>query len=58
MVVHIQTSETAIDDFLNLIRTIAEEKRQAGFVRKSPAAGQQHVWRDPYVRRSSIKTVC
>lgn len=43
MVVHIQTSETAIDDFLNLVRTIAEEKLQAGFVRKAPAMGQQHV---------------
>ena len=33
LVVHIQTAEQAIDDFLGLIRSIAEEKRAAGFVR-------------------------
>jgi len=31
--VHIQTTEQAIDDFLELIRSLAEEKRAAGFVR-------------------------
>jgi len=33
LVVHIQTTEGAIDDFLGVIRGIAEEKRAAGFVR-------------------------
>jgi len=33
LVVHIQTTEQAIDDFLGLIRGLAEEKRAAGFVR-------------------------
>lgn len=33
LVVHIQTTEEAIDDFLGVIRGIAEEKRAAGFVR-------------------------
>lgn len=56
MVVHIQTSEAAIDDFLNLIRTMAEEKLQAGFIRKTPVERQRQVWQDPYVRRT--KNVC
>jgi threonine aldolase len=33
LVVHIRTTEQAIDDFLGLIRSLAEEKRAAGFVR-------------------------
>ncbi len=33
LVVHIQTSEQAIDDFLAVIRSLAKEKKTAGFVR-------------------------
>jgi len=33
LVVHIQTTEQAIDDFLGVIRSLAEEKKAAGFVR-------------------------
>lgn len=32
LVVHIQTSEAAVDDLIALIRELAEEKKQAGFV--------------------------
>ncbi|KAN0121567.1 Pyridoxal phosphate-dependent transferase [Russula decolorans] len=39
LVVHIQTSEQAIDDFLTVIRNLAEEKETAGFVRSVGKAG-------------------
>lgn len=32
MVVHIQTDEKAVDDLLELIGQLAEEKKKAGFV--------------------------
>jgi threonine aldolase len=32
LVVHIQTSPAAVEDFLTVVRTLAEEKRAAGFV--------------------------
>lgn len=32
LVVHLQTSEAAVDDFLTLVRTLVEEKRKEGFV--------------------------
>jgi hypothetical protein len=35
--VHIQTAPEAIDDFVTLINTLAEEKRKAGFVYQPPA---------------------
>ncbi|KAF8895042.1 pyridoxal phosphate-dependent transferase [Gymnopilus junonius] len=49
LVVHIQTSEAAVDDFLNIVRQLSEEKRAAGWVRP-----QNHVngdVKDVYVRR-------
>jgi threonine aldolase len=48
VVVHIQTSEAAVDDFIALIATIAEEKRKAGFVKPET---QVNGHRDVYVRR-------
>lgn len=36
---HIQTSEEAIDDFLGVIRSLAEEKKSAGFVKSVGNAG-------------------
>lgn len=33
LVVHLQTSPEAVEDFLELVRTVAEEKRRAGFVK-------------------------
>jgi threonine aldolase len=48
-VVHIQTSESAIDDFLAVVRELAEEKKKAGFVKPPPQ--QNGVYKDVYVRR-------
>jgi threonine aldolase len=39
LVVHIQTTEQAIDDFLGVVRSLAEEKKAAGFVRSAEKAG-------------------
>ena len=33
LVVHIQTSPQAVEDFLSVVRKLAEEKKAAGFVR-------------------------
>ncbi|KAJ4489524.1 pyridoxal phosphate-dependent transferase [Lentinula edodes] len=49
VVLHIQTSEAAVDDFIKLIATIAEEKRKAGFVN---SAVQANGHQDVYVRRT------
>ncbi|KAF9073755.1 pyridoxal phosphate-dependent transferase [Rhodocollybia butyracea] len=48
VVLHIQTSESAVDDLISLIATIAEEKRKAGFVKPEV---QVNGHRDVYVRR-------
>lgn len=52
LVVHIQTSESAVDDFLTVVRELAEEKKKAGWVRpeKIQTNGGCHV-KDIYVRR-------
>jgi len=56
LVLHIQTTDAAVDDFLALIRTLAEEKEKAGFKRlangthKDAPVGQG-VYSDPYVRK-------
>ncbi|KAI0005477.1 threonine aldolase [Russula compacta] len=47
LVVHIQTTEEAIDDFLGLVRGLAEEKKAAGFVRSPGNAGNSS-YRDMY----------
>ncbi|KAH8100542.1 pyridoxal phosphate-dependent transferase [Cristinia sonorae] len=39
LVVHIQTSEEMVDDFLDLLRTLADEKKAAGFVYSPHANG-------------------
>lgn len=39
LVVHIQTSQEAVDDFLALLKTMAEEKKAAGFVHSPLANG-------------------
>ncbi|KAF9055494.1 hypothetical protein BDZ89DRAFT_1056072 [Hymenopellis radicata] len=36
LVVHLQTTESAVDDLLAVIRNLADEKRKAGFVRQTP----------------------
>jgi threonine aldolase len=48
LVVHIQTSGEAIDDFLTLIRSLAEEKKAAGFLRPVGKAGNNSC-KDMYV---------
>ncbi|KAF8898362.1 pyridoxal phosphate-dependent transferase [Infundibulicybe gibba] len=50
LVVHIQTSEAAIDDLLSLIRDLAKEKKEAGFVRPKPQ--QNARMKDIYIRRT------
>ena len=39
LVVHIQTSPEAVEDLIGLIRTLAEEKANAGFVPTEPTDG-------------------
>ena len=49
LVLHIQTSEKAVDDLLNLVREMASEKKAAGFVgRSKPVNGV--IYGDVYVR--------
>ncbi|KAF8971563.1 pyridoxal phosphate-dependent transferase [Flammula alnicola] len=49
LVVHIQTSESAVEDFLGIVRQLAEEKRAAGFVK--PEGQANGSLKDVYVRR-------
>ncbi|EKM83414.1 hypothetical protein AGABI1DRAFT_65982 [Agaricus bisporus var. burnettii JB137-S8] len=51
LVVHIQTAEQAIDDFLSLIRQLAEEKRAAGWVPPTANGHAASALKDVYVRR-------
>ena len=39
LVIHIQTEDQAVDDFLALVKTITEEKKAAGFAPSPPAGG-------------------
>jgi len=48
LVVHIQTSEAAVDGLLGVIRELAQEKKAAGFVKPE---GQTHTYKDVYMRR-------
>ncbi|KAI0034914.1 pyridoxal phosphate-dependent transferase [Vararia minispora EC-137] len=53
LVVHIQTTELAIDDFLRVLRDLAKEKRAAGFIYHEPNGvvnGSGH-YKDIYIRR-------
>jgi len=47
LVVHIQTTEQAIDDLLGVVRSLAEEKKAAGFVRPVEKAGNSS-YKDMY----------
>ncbi|KAJ7102156.1 pyridoxal phosphate-dependent transferase [Mycena belliarum] len=55
LVVHIQTSESAVADFLSLVRKLAEEKKAAGFVKPGPNANGT-TYKDIYVRRAPKQT--
>jgi len=48
--VHIQTAPEAIDDFVALINTLAEQKRKAGFVYQPPAEPVR-LRDDPYIQQ-------
>ena len=50
LVVHIQTSDAAIEDLLNLIRGLANEKKLDGFVNSKPSGGDNVI--NAYVRTS------
>lgn len=54
LVIHIQTSDAAVDDFLEVVRKLAEEKRKAGFV-KPESQPSEAAFKDVYVRRE-VKT--
>jgi len=51
LVVHIQTEDKAVDDFLDIIRQLAEEKKAAGWVRpeQTESNGPQQI----YIRRKA-----
>ena len=55
LVVHIQTTESAIHDFLAVVRELAEEKKRAGFVNPEPSQ-LNGVYKDVYVRGSTKKS--
>lgn len=49
LIVHIQTTEEAVDDLLALVRQIAKEKEEAGFVK--PEKHVNGVVRDFYTQK-------
>jgi len=51
LVVHIQTSESAVEDLLSIIRELADEKKKAGWVRPSNGVNSTEI-KDVYVRRA------
>ncbi|KAL0950878.1 hypothetical protein HGRIS_007637 [Hohenbuehelia grisea] len=55
LVLHIQTSEEAVNDFLALIRQLAEEKKKAGFA-PQPVEENRQAYKDVYVRRVPKQT--
>ncbi|KAF5377458.1 hypothetical protein D9615_005174 [Tricholomella constricta] len=56
LVVHFQTSDAAVDDFLAVVRELAEEKKKAGFV-KPDVPIKSNGFKDIYVRRVAKPTV-
>lgn len=53
LLIHIQTSEAAVEDLLNVIRELADEKKKAGFVK--PETQTTGKYQDIYVRRNVAK---
>ena len=54
LVIHIQTTPEAVDDLLALVRTLANEKRAAGFVppeKKSEVTGPTSIYKEVFVRK-------
>ena len=52
LVLHIQTTQEAVDDLLTLFRTLAEEKKAGGFVYSPHANGNANG--NIYVRASDL----
>ncbi|KAF8446257.1 pyridoxal phosphate-dependent transferase [Boletus edulis BED1] len=50
IVMHIQTSSQAIEDFLDLVRTLKEEKAKAGWTPDQAPRKKQNPFRDVYVK--------
>ncbi|KAI0252610.1 threonine aldolase [Lactifluus subvellereus] len=50
LVVHIQTTEQAVDDLLRVVGSLVEEKKAAGFVRSAKKA-ENASYKDMYVRK-------
>ncbi|KAL4068326.1 pyridoxal phosphate-dependent transferase [Scleroderma yunnanense] len=51
LIMHIQTSPEAIEDFLELMKTLKIEKGQAGWSPdKQPRPARKGIYRDPYVK--------
>lgn len=56
MVVHIQTSQDAVNDFLDLVRELAAEKQRTGFVPEQKSFQNGGIYKDPYIRKP-VQTV-
>jgi len=52
--VHFQITLSAVDDLLTLIRKLADEKKQAGFVKPIAERQADRLFRDVYVRRVKV----
>jgi len=52
LVIHIQTAEKAVDDFLSVLRELADEKKTLGFVHAKTNGLEDGKYRDIYVRRT------
>jgi len=50
IVVHIQTSPQAVEDFIDLVRTLKEEKTKAGWTPDQAPLKKQKLFRDVYVK--------
>ncbi|KAI0374394.1 hypothetical protein BV20DRAFT_961545 [Pilatotrama ljubarskyi] len=50
LVVHIQTAPQAVDDFLALVRQLAEEKKAAGFVKPEKPLTNGKAFKNAYVK--------
>lgn len=53
LVVHLQTTEAAIDDFLAVVQELADEKKKTGFVKSD---GPRPPLKNIYVRSSVTAT--
>ena len=55
LAIHIQTDPQAVEDLINVVKTLAEEKKAAGFVPKTKEVhvnGTGNIYKDVYVRKT------